>query len=69
MTPANPAHAPDVALVVGHSRDSQGAVAIDGTTEWIWNREHAARIASAPPHPPQHPTLSAQGVRLPQEAK
>jgi N-acetylmuramoyl-L-alanine amidase len=35
---------PKVALIVGHSELSQGAVASDGTTEWVFNGNLAAKV-------------------------
>jgi len=34
-----------VCLIVGHRESAQGAVAVDGTTEWAWARQHARKIA------------------------
>lgn len=42
-----------VALVVGHARDAQGARAVDGVTEWVWNTTFATMI---------HDELAALGV-------
>ncbi len=38
---------PQVAIVIGHRKSAQGAVSVDGTTEWLWAQEHAARLADA----------------------
>jgi N-acetylmuramoyl-L-alanine amidase len=35
------------AIVVGHRRSAQGAVSVDGTSEWIWNGAHALRLRAA----------------------
>jgi N-acetylmuramoyl-L-alanine amidase len=35
-----------VAVVVGHSRSAQGAVAVDGTSEWRWNGVLAADLSA-----------------------
>lgn len=39
-----------VALIIGHRESSQGAVAVDGTTEWGWAQKHAERLARALAH-------------------
>lgn len=36
-----------VAIVVGHSEDKQGAVAVDGVSEWSFHRETACALSNA----------------------
>lgn len=38
---------PHVALVIGHRRSRQGAVSVDGTSEWDWNSRHSLRLQDA----------------------
>jgi N-acetylmuramoyl-L-alanine amidase len=37
----------DVAIAIGHSRDSQGAIAVDGVSEWSWNRTLGALLVAS----------------------